>query len=186
MNEAYNWSEEQWNERLPLFYAAIENYVSAGISMLIPYKEHLRIFAGKKYATNPYYFAFADIIAQLRQYQHLMNITEPVDFIFDRGNSEEIQRASEPFFSTVPKEAKLLLGKTPKFEDDEEVLPLQAADLLAWWRRRNFEMRQDATLTTRAAPWIKKRELLYLEMEWSPERIQQAYDRLYNKQPDAA
>jgi hypothetical protein len=59
--------------------------------------------------------------------------------------------------------------------------PLQAADLLAWWRRRNFERKHNQKLKTRKSPWTKKRELLYLEMEWTPERIRQAYDLLYGK-----
>lgn len=44
MSEAANWSDQQWNERLPLFYRAIENYAAAGLSISIPYDEFCRVF----------------------------------------------------------------------------------------------------------------------------------------------
>jgi len=66
MSEAHGtWGEQLWNERLPLFYGAIERHVSAGVSMLIPYPEYSKVFRDKQYAANPYYFAFTDIIAQV-------------------------------------------------------------------------------------------------------------------------
>jgi len=46
MSEAANWSDQQWKERLPLFYRAIENHVAAGLSLTIPYDEFRRVFRG--------------------------------------------------------------------------------------------------------------------------------------------
>ena len=178
MKEAHTWSEEQWNERLPLFYAAIERYASAGVSLLIPYQECLRLFAGMKYGRNPYNWAFIDIINSLIGKQHELGLTEPIDFVFDKGNEERIVGAWDAYKASAPPATLKLLGDKPTFGNDEEVKPLQAADLLAWVKRRNFQKRQEPNLKTRKMPWVKTRELLYLDMEWTPARIQQAYDIL--------
>lgn len=168
-------------ERAPAHvYRVIERHVTAGISLIIPYVEYRRVFAGKRYASNPYHFAFSEIIAHLAQHQHRLGLTEPVDFIFDRGNDDRIQRAWNKFFASAPPEVTKLLGKRPEFGDDETMLPLQAADFLAWWRRRNFAARHGGD-RSRPPPKLKSRELWYLDFEWTPARIQQAYYALYGK-----
>ena len=83
---------------------------------------------------NPYYFAFKAIIDVLAQHQHKLKITEPVDFIFDEEGEKVntikyydlIKRSSAPQFRGI-------MGDTPIYRDDEKTMPLQAADLYAWW-----------------------------------------------------
>lgn len=38
--------------------------------------------------------------------------------------------------SKFPDQIAKRFGSTPRFEDDKEFLPLQAADFLAWWVRK--------------------------------------------------
>ena len=49
-------------------------------------------------------------------------------------------------------------GNARYVSDDDTMLPLQAADLLAWGQH----MRQDPNLKTRKPPWLKKRAILGL------------------------
>jgi hypothetical protein len=181
MAEAHAWSEQQWTERLPQFYRTIEKHVSAGIAIIIPYPEYTKIFGREQYAKNPYHVAFISIILQLAKHQKDLQLTEPVDFVFDKGNDDRIAKAWEGFVAKRPEEERRLLGKRPIFGDDVEMKPLQAADLLAWWRRRNFEKRLDQKLHTRKAPWKKTRELLYLDLEMTEKGMQEMYDGLYGK-----
>ena len=182
MSEAHGtWSEQQWNERLPLFYGAIEAHASAGVSILIPHLEYSKVFAGKQLVKNPYHFAFVDLVGMLLGKQHELGLTEPIHFVFDKGNDERVANAWDTFKTFAPPKIQKIWGTKPQFADDERVLPLQAADLLAWLRRRKFAKRLNPHLKTRRSPWKKKRELLYLEMEWTKNRIQQAYDAMYGK-----
>src|SRR5258708_18939041 len=78
-------------------------------------------------------------------------VTEKVDFIFDKASSprEErfIRNAWEMFWAQMdnwPDEyapMKRILGEPVQFKDDKEVLPLQAADLYAWFARQHGEHR---------------------------------------------
>ena len=43
------------------------------------------------------------------------------------------------YLQTKPQEVRDLFGATPRFEDYREFLPLQAADLWAWWIRKWHE-----------------------------------------------
>lgn len=184
MAEAHGWSDQQWKERLPLFYRTIEDHVTAGISVIIPFQEYTKIFGGIKYAKNPYHVAFINIILQVAKYREDLRLTEPVDFVFDKGNDERIAKAWEGFISKRPEEERRLLGKRPTFGDDVEMKPLQAADLLAWWRRRSFEKRLDPTLHVRKSPWKKTTELLYLDIEMTEKGMREIYEGLYGNKED--
>jgi len=62
----------------------------------------------------------------------------PVDFIFDNQNSTG--RDALIWYDFLRKDGsdrwRSLLGGTPQFKDDKQILPLQAADMLAWHLRR--------------------------------------------------
>ena len=69
-----------------------------------------------------------------------MGISEPVDFIFDyqEGMCAPVQEAWDALKKVAPPIVKNRLGAGPQFKKDTDPdgLPLQAADLLAWWIRR--------------------------------------------------
>lgn len=86
--------------------------------------------------------AFQGIMQTVAEYQIYRNISIPTDFVFD----EEGEIGNEALMwypmikHAVPSEVRALLGATPAFRKDEEVLPLQAADLVAWQKRRKKEV----------------------------------------------
>jgi hypothetical protein len=60
-----------------------------------------------------------------------------VNFIFDeQSEKRKILSAWEEYISRREEEVRRLYGERPRFEDDTEFLPLQAADFWAWWIRR--------------------------------------------------
>lgn len=92
---------------------------------------------------NPYMVCFYGAIVTLARYHEEYGVTTPVDFTFDEQGPlgpfvvfwyEWIKEWQDPKISA-------LLGITPVFQDDKKVLPLQAADLLAWHLRRRKESR---------------------------------------------
>lgn len=71
------------------------------------------------------------------------------DFVFDdhtdgdlKANLVKIHESIKAGFNTEPKLYKML-GSSPAFQDDQNVLPLQAADLLVWHKRRQLNFPQE-------------------------------------------
>lgn len=64
---------------------------------------------------------------------------EKIDFIFDEREGERsIVTSAWDRISVQPEQMRRHFGATPRFERDEEFLPLQAADMLCWWTRELF------------------------------------------------
>jgi len=68
---------------------------------------------------------------------------QPVHFFFDQQMEKgAIFEAWERYMASRPLETRELYGSVPRFEDDQKFLPLQAADLWAWWIRKWSETGQ--------------------------------------------
>ena len=101
-------------------------------------------------------------------------MTEKIDIYFDRQPDEsesQLRAGFKEFMSGAPQHLKDRIGGGgPDFKDDTDILPLQAADLLAWHFRRNiFEHDRGRKFTN--AVW---HELLNLERMtgiWSKEKL---------------
>ena len=67
-------------------------------------------------------------------------LEQKVDFIFDDQSEKDIIVGEwARYIDLREEELKPLYGATPRFENDQEFLPLQAADLWAWWVREWYE-----------------------------------------------
>jgi hypothetical protein len=126
------------------FYRIIERHdIKAAVSCVVHTDELVKVNRGIKYPPyiinteqieNPYYFAFKAIIDVLAQNQQELGITEPVDFIFDEESERErVLQGWELMKKASAPEIAELYGKTPTYGNDKELMPLQAADLYAWW-----------------------------------------------------
>ena len=69
-------------------------------------------------------------------------VTTKIDFIFDTqdGVSSDIALLWDGLIKSVPKPARKLLASPPQFMNDVDILPLQAADMLAWHIRRKHDL----------------------------------------------
>lgn len=65
----------------------------------------------------------------------------PVDFIFDEQGAAESKclKWYHPLKDKVAEPHKTMMSNTPQFKDDRQVMPLQAADMLAWHLRREYQ-----------------------------------------------
>jgi hypothetical protein len=157
---------QRW-ERAAAFYRVVEQYAAAFVAVAVELKPLARAAreAGipEWRLTNPYIFAHRAILDATLQYQREIGINEPVDFIFDTfGQERFIREGWELFAATRPPELQPLLGRTPRFESDDEFLPLQAADMLAWHAREH---------------WLKHGSLTadLLVLSWKPKNNPQGY-----------
>lgn len=168
MNEAVNlksefadWSESRRDERLRLFYGAIEQHVEFFLICIIPFVEFDKA-VGKlpPFGFHPYYLAWAAIMGQIRKHQASFGITEKIDFVFD----EEVMEKSVllknwcDMISATPPEESQFVGSTPVFEDDEDFLPIQAADLIAWIQRNRWQASNEG-VSLYIPCWAEKRDI---------------------------
>lgn len=117
---------------------------------------------------NPYYFAFIAIMDLLRQHQHAMGLHEPIDFVFDNDSEKaKCLDAWATYEQIVPAEKRKHFGSTPIFRDDETTLPLQAADLIAYWTRQWEEDGIADGIVKLRFPWEAKKEIPWFSMRFA-------------------
>jgi hypothetical protein len=152
------------------FYRLIEEFeIKASIAVVINTAELVEVERSIKYppyitnpnsADNPYYWAFKYIVGILAQHQRELNLLEPVDFIFDEDSEKvKIPRAWDLMKAAARDDISGLMGDMPIFRDDGKVMPLQAADLYAWWALKwQREGIKDWAMEL-PFPWSKKRNI---------------------------
>ena len=93
------------------------------------------------YLNNPYMVAFRCLLDMFHlkrsDMSEIIPLDEKIDFFFDNQSEKKAIISSwENYVLERPDETRKYYGATPRFEDDEEFLPLQAADFWAWWVRK--------------------------------------------------
>jgi hypothetical protein len=110
---------------------------------------------------NPYLLAFrglTDVINRRRkEFDQVVRSDERIYFIFDeRSEKTKIIQAWDTIRESLPKEESALYAPNPRFENDQDFLPLQAADLWAWWLR---VWRTSAEINQFQFPWESERDV---------------------------
>ena len=91
---------------------------------------------------HPYSLLWYKLVSETMLLANQIGILEAVDFIFDeqQGLKREIDRIWDMIIlhvgGTMP--WKRIVGSRPVFHDERDVVPLQAADMLAWLDRRSL------------------------------------------------
>jgi hypothetical protein len=195
MNEAVRlkgqfagWTEERRDERLRLLYSIIEDHVAAAVLCIMPFKafyDALTIFP-RKLKLRPYHLAFVGLMAMVRDFQVKMGLTEKIDFIFDEESTEKtfLLREWPRIIEGTPEPTKHLVGRTPIFRDDEDVLPLQAADMIAWWGRNAWEAKFHGGVEWQR-PWQERRQIPNLNIFYNDRNLRdfcaQVLERVRNR-----
>lgn len=110
---------------------------------------------------NPYVFLLRHMIDMFHErrdaFAKQLPLDEKVDFIFDnQSEKSHILTAWDAIVAGHLDQVKERFGATPRFEDDQEFLPLQAADFWAWWVREWFE--EDSPPTPEVPDKMKQRD----------------------------
>lgn len=141
--EFHGWSEERRDERLGLFREVIENYVQLAIASTVLYADlHCAMQTiGMQLKIRPFHVAAFTMMRQLQKYQCEYGLNEKIDFYFDNEVMEMslILENWSWLVSTASDDLKPWIGATPQFQDDQDFPPLQAADMIAWLGRNQWE-----------------------------------------------
>lgn len=86
--------------------------------------------------------AFHVVISTVAEYQLGADLGGLTDFVFD--DEGDVGNEALIWYPAIKESAsprmRAIMGATPVFRSDEQVLPLQAADLVAWHKRRKKEI----------------------------------------------
>jgi hypothetical protein len=139
----HGWTDEQRDERLKMFIQAINRHVLHGIISVIPLEPYQRLMKGKfklEMLDQPYFLSFFGILISLLRLTHKLKLDDQIELIFDEQTVDKVTLTVEyeRCMSVAPAEVKKLSAGMPTFGSDNELLPLQAADLIAWHARRYY------------------------------------------------
>jgi hypothetical protein len=144
-------------KRVPVFYKLIEDNVISSVSYrinLIDFaraQERVHAIASRfnwnihfGLWASPHFFAFRGLLDKFHEerekFQSKLPLDQKIDFIFDdRTEKGPILKAWDEHLEVKEEHVRAYYGATPRFENDQQVLPLQAADLWAWWVREWYE-----------------------------------------------
>jgi hypothetical protein len=92
---------------------------------------------------RPHFDACFAVVAGVARHAAALNLTTPIEFIFDKqdGGDEGVRILFSELIKHLPAEARDLISDAPWFKSDldNQFMPLQAADMLAWHVRRKHE-----------------------------------------------
>lgn len=139
------WSEQKRDAKVNALAAIVRDHSPWSVHTSVSRKEYDAIVApvAPFPLRHPYTVCFLGILSAASRGQHALGMEPPlpVDFVFDEQNGLEDVAVTTYRWLRDNKEPEIrdLLGATPIFRDDKRVLPLQAADMLAWHIRRSHE-----------------------------------------------
>ena len=106
----------------------------------IDWAEHVKLFGQSPphgYRT-PYLNCYIGIVVGLAKHHRDLGLSMPTDLVFDE--SDVVSRPAILLYDTLkeslPEDIRKMMGGTPAFKSDKDILPLQAADMLAWHIQR--------------------------------------------------
>ncbi|MGO9170495.1 MAG: hypothetical protein ACLP7P_00810 [Rhodomicrobium sp.] len=192
MDEAMNFagefscfSEEGRNEKIILLKDVIDRFSFSPLACCLPVAEFETLIGQGRdipeRMQEQYYYVFFGFIAQIIKHQKYVDIFASIDWIFEEKvrQNEEIICGWETFKQSA--QARGRLSTTPAFRDYKSVIPLQAADLLAW-RVRSRWMEREAAVPPSPFPWdLTPIELPRLFVfEWNGYSLRQHVERARN------
>jgi Protein of unknown function (DUF3800) len=135
------WKVDEIEQKLLSLALLISSYHPIALICHARWDEFSKFTSGSSNASligNPYKVLFYEIIRMMFGCGVINNEPQSVDFVFD-GHGPVGAEAVDWYYDTkrsFPPEARPCFGSAPVFRDDKLVVPLQAADMLAWYWRR--------------------------------------------------
>jgi len=154
----------------------IKDHVLVAVSSVVYHQDYREVISDKisKETDAPYWLMYHSIIETTYRWELANGLKEKVSFIFDEQfkQSDIVQGAWSVYYEQAPEEYKELFGDRPVHKKDTDVLPLQAADLLAWHiRREYYELGKGSQLNTPVMDAI--RDIQGAHDRWTKDRLQE-------------
>lgn len=153
---------EKSKERLEPFISIAERNSLYEVSAFLDMKDFQRvcdIYGMTGMDADPYYAILNLFTSGFSKAMLDGGIHEKVDLVFDRQSQKKrVLKAWDAFIETAPPAQRNFIRGEPRYEDSEEFMPLQAADMLAWWARKRFAVDRFGVTTGSLYPWRQPRD----------------------------
>lgn len=179
-------SEDTRNKVVPIFLSTIDKYVEGFIHIRMNVSDieraRERIFVPRmiinwEESKDPNYYVFRCLLDMFHSHRGKLDECfgdEKIDFYFDENTKKPLIISAWEYHKKHRKEGiAKYFGATPRFENDIEFLPLQAADLLAWWFRKSYEQGKPEKIRRLDFAGYKKLKMLkfFIEIQYSQDHI---------------
>jgi hypothetical protein len=137
------WTVDEIEEKLLWLARVIHAHEPLVLTAHAQWSEYEKFKAQSSRATfieSPYKALFHEITRIMYGWGKNRGNPQSVDFIFDEQGDVGYEAAGwyADMKAAFPPDAQPFFGSTPEFKDDLLVLPLQAADMFAWFQRRKL------------------------------------------------
>lgn len=188
------WTASERVERILRFVAIIRKYRPRRVTFMLRHVDYRELYsvisehpamprAERRMLKNQYYTAFVVMLTVMLKAQATKwrehGARELIEILFDEGIDrwQRLKLGFEGFVTSVKKNdpdlLQLLINKNAEFRDDKLLLPLQAADLLAWHLRRLcYELSQGNVAYQHDPVWnalfeaTEGQDYRYTEAQW--------------------
>ncbi len=176
--EFVRWKASVRDQKIHLLATVIESCRPWTMAVWVSRKEHDAIVKpiAPFMIRHSYFALFCAVVLKLANWHQDMGIQLPVEYVFDEQGpiGDDSALWYRHIKSWQKPEISALMGGTPKFENDERILPLQAADMLAWHVRRRREHPNESSKW----PTAPLENLTYAEAHLSPEFLREMADQM--------
>lgn len=187
----YGLSDAERDARLKSLIQIVNRHAMHGIVSVIPYGLYNRFIRGNfalqstTTLDRPYFLSFFGVMTRLFQIVDKLKLNDKIDFIFDTQDSENksiLMSEYERFISLAPGNIGALSAGYPSFKKDEDLLPLQAADMLAWHIRKYYFQHHNGNDPTKHPSNVYLANLFKQENDvldlWDEKRLKEVADAL--------
>jgi hypothetical protein len=150
MAEAWNrrdefagWSESERNEKLRGFARVIRHFKPRSFDISVSRDRYYRLVSpiSPRGLGSPHFICCFGVISMVSRFLVSEKVNIPTEFFFDEqaGVSDDLSVLFDEMKMSIPRKARSLIRGNPSFANDKMLVPLQAADMLAWHLRREHE-----------------------------------------------
>ncbi|MFY3168659.1 DUF3800 domain-containing protein [Achromobacter xylosoxidans] len=141
--EFYGWTQAEVNEKLTRLKAIIDSFKPMSFHNSMSRSVDLEAFRtiAPRGLSNAHLWCTFGIVSSVCRFVASQKDSSKIEFIFDTqvDIEDELDLFFEHMAESIPDEARALIARNPRHEDDKTFAPLQAADMLAWHIRRRYE-----------------------------------------------
>lgn len=137
------WTAESRDDKLRSLARVIKHFEPLSFQFTINRDEFFRILkpVSPRGLGSPHFICSFSVIGGVVRFSASKRGNIPIEFIFDEqdGVDADLAMLFHEMIKSLPRSARRLISGVPSFQNDKEVLPLQAADMLAWHLRREHD-----------------------------------------------
>jgi hypothetical protein len=176
MSEIMMRDSDEATERVARFYKICCQHIKGAIILSLNLERYKELFRDLRVWKNPYCFMFFMSIYVYRLEFEKLNLPREAEFIFDRQiGAERLLKEGWNYFEEHNPEVAKLLGDFPKFRDDQQALPLQAADFFAWWCRAVLSGDLSEEEAKSKARWKFTDSVPYIRYDFNDESLRNVF-----------